>query len=127
MRFNKSSSTITAMRGDLDDYILDVDADLTTIGQVLSGRIRFGDAGSGSNGDNIAGQFVQFTTSGTPDAENIIPHTMGIVPVGYLVLWQSASGSLYQGPTGGTTDWDEDNVYLKCSVASVTFKLFLLK
>lgn len=92
----------------------------------LNGRVRFGRGTDGDRGENIAGEFQQFTTSATPDAENTIAHTLGAIPVGVIILWQDKAGSLYQGPTTGTS-WTSTNIYLKCTVASVAFKVFLIQ
>lgn len=93
---------------------------------MLQGRVSFGTGVDGINGQNVSGQFQQFTTSGTPDAENTIAHTVGSIPLGCLVLWQDKAGSLYQGPSTGTA-WTSTEIYLKCSVATVTFLVFLVK
>jgi len=103
-----------------------VDADLTSLFLAMQGRLRFGDGGDGDRGENIHGEFQQFTTSATPDAENTVSHTLGSVPVGCLVLGQDKAGSLYQLSDTGTA-WTSSNLYLKCDVASVTFLVFLLK
>ena len=104
-------------------YILAVDNDLVNIFNVIKGRVRFGDAVDGYRGENIAGEFKIFTTSGTPNAENTITHGLGAVPVGWLVVSKDKAGDLY----AGTTTWTSTKLYLKCSVASVTYKIFLLK
>lgn len=103
-----------------------VDADLTSLFTAMQGRLRFGDGGDGDRGENIHGEFQNFTTSATPDAENTIAHTLGSVPIGYLILGQDKSGSLYQLSATGTA-WTSSNIYLKCDVASVNFLVFLLK
>jgi len=87
MRIVKKSSTITFKRGDNDSYVNDVDSDLTGIVQALSGRLRLGTGTDGTAGENLSGEFQQFTTSATPNAENTVAHTVGSVPVGYLILW----------------------------------------
>lgn len=114
------------IRGNAESQITSLNRDLQSLFSALQGRVRFGIGTDGFNGENIAGQFQQFTTSGTPDAENTITHTLGSVPVGYIILWQDKAGSLYQGPSTGTA-WTPSNVYLKCNVASVTFLVFLLQ
>lgn len=126
MRLSKVCTLTTFNRGHQDDYASDADGDLHTLFLALSGRLRFGDGTTATNGENISGQFVDVTTSATPDAENTIAHTVGSVPVGYLVLHQDKAGTLYQGPTTGTS-WTSTALYLKCNVASVTYKLFLLR
>lgn len=106
--------------------IRQVDADFDSLFTCLQGRVRFGPGTSGNDGENVYGQWLTVTTSATPDAENTFAHTCGSIPIGYLVVWQDKAGSIYQSPTNGT-DWTSQNIYLKCNVASVTFKLFLLK
>ena len=87
------------------------------------GRVRFGTGDDGVGGENIAGEFQVFTTSGTPDAENTVTHTVGSVPIGYIVLKQDKAGSLYLGSSA----WTSTDVYLKCDVATVAFTIFLLR
>lgn len=100
--------------------------DINKLYLCLQGRVRFGRGSDGDRGENMAGEFQQFTTSGTPNAENTIAHTIGAIPVGYIIVWQDKAGTLYQGPTTGTA-WTSTNIYLKCSVASVTFSVFLIQ
>ena len=108
---------------DQTGYILAVDNDLVNIFNVLKGRVRFGDAIDGYRGENIAGEFKTFVTSATPNAENTISHGLGAVPVGWLVVSKDKAGDLY----ASTTAWTSTKLYLKCSVASVSYKVFLLK
>lgn len=110
----------------LNEQIRTLDLNMSNLFSALQGRIRFGDGSDGEPGENISGEFQQFTTSATPNAENTIAHTLGAIPLGYFILWQDKAGSLYQGPTTGTS-WTSINIYLKCDVASVTFNVFLLK
>lgn len=106
--------------------IIQVDSDLDTLFSCLQGRVRFGPGTSGYDGENVFGQWITITTNAVANTEDTFTHTCGTIPVGYLVVWQDKAGSLYQSPTVGT-DWTTTSIYLKCSVASVTFKLFLLK
>lgn len=105
--------------------IINYDTDINAIINCINGRVRFGSGTSGNNGENIQGQFLQITTNGVANTEDNFTHTLSSIPVGYIILWQDKAGSLYQGPTTGTA-WTSSKIYLKCSVASVTFKLFLL-
>lgn len=111
---------------DLADQIRRLNDDLTNITEAFKGRIDFGTGVDGENGINMAGQFQEFTTSATPDAENTIAHTIGSIPIGVIIMHQDKAGALYQGPTTGT-NWTATNVYLKSDVASVTFNIFLVK
>lgn len=100
--------------------------DLSKLFTCLSGRVRFGPGTSGNDGENIYGQWLNITTNAIANTETTFTHSCGVIPVGYLVVWQDKAGSLYQGPTTGTA-WTTTSISLKCSVASVVFKLFLLK
>jgi peptidoglycan hydrolase-like protein with peptidoglycan-binding domain len=109
----------------LDEQVRILQRQLDKLTFALQGRISLGTGVDGSPGQNVQGEFQQFTTSATPDAENTITHTLGSVPIGFIVLWQDKAGSLYQSPTSGT-DWTSTSVYLKCEVASLTALIFLL-
>ena len=106
--------------------VIEIDRDLGNIINCLQGRVRFGPGTSGNDGENMAGQWLTITTNAVANTEDTFTHTCGSIPVGYLIVWQDKAGSLYQSPTNGT-DWTSSSIYLKCSVASVTFKLFLIK
>ncbi len=128
MKLTKQSSIAGAERdpNKFKNLVRAFDNDLKNIVFALNGRIRFGGGGDGDRGENIAGEFQEFTTSATPDAENTLAHGLGSIPIGYLILGQDKAGSLYQLDDTGTA-WTATNIYLKCDVASVTFLVFLLK
>jgi hypothetical protein len=71
--------------------------------------------------DNFAAKTVTFTSSATPDAENVVAHTLGKVPVGYIVYGRDKAGVLYSG----TTAWTTANIYLKSNIASVEYKIIV--
>lgn len=123
-RSNYNSSRYAQDKFDNSD-IINYDTDFNQVVNCLNGRVRFGPGTSGNDGENIQGQFLQIITDAVANTETTFTHTMGAIPVGYLILWQDKAGSLYQGPTTGTA-WTKTSISLKCSVASVTFKLFLL-
>lgn len=104
----------------------DVDTDLRNIFYILQGQIRFGNGDDGESGENISGEFQQFISDATPDTEFSVTHTLGAIPIGYIIMGQDKAGNLYQLSTTGTS-WTTTTVYLKCDTASVTFKIFLLK
>lgn len=108
------------------DYERDIDKDLNNLFLFTQGRVRFGNGTSGNDGENVSGQFLRITTNAVINTEDTFSHTIGAIPIGYIVLWQDKAGSIYQGPTTGTA-WTNSNIYLKCSVASVSCLLFLLK
>jgi hypothetical protein len=117
------TSNLSSRKNDLSQYDKNLDADISSLFTALKGRVRFGSSTDGYRGENISGEFQVFTSNATPDTEDAIAHTIGAIPVGYIVLKQDKAGSLYMS---GTT-WTSSNVYFKCNVASVAFTIFLLK
>lgn len=93
---------------------------------VFQGRVSFGTGVDGVSGQNIEGEWHTYTSNAVANTEDTLGHTIGAVPLGYIVVYQDKAGSLYQGPATGTA-WTSSNIYLKCSVASVAFLLFLVK
>lgn len=123
MKVSKSSDFVDFDKTDPTRWIRGVDSDLSNIVTALQGRIRFGPNNSTMNkGENILGQFITYTTNGTPNTQDMVVHNLGSTPVGYLVVNKNKAGDIYTGATA-----DSSNIYLKCSVASVTVVLFLLQ
>lgn len=69
--------------------------------------------------DNVDCRDCQFTSSGTPDAENTVAHTLGKVPTGFIVYSINKGAVVYKG----TTAWTSTNIYLKVNVATVAVKI----
>lgn len=105
--------------------IINSDTDINNIINCLNGRVRFGLGTSGNNGENISGKFLTIVSNAIANTESTFTHNMGSIPVGYLVIGQDKAGSLFQLKNTGTA-WTNSTISLKCSVASVTFNLFLL-
>ena len=122
----KQSKWTNSLNADIQDHIVGVDTDLINITNCLNGRVRFGTGTDGQSGENLAGEFQNFTSNGSANTEFNVAHTIGSVPIGYIILWQDKAGSLYQGPATGTA-WTASQISLKCSVASVNFLIFLLR
>ncbi len=123
-------SNYNASRYATDKYdnsdVKNYDTDFNTVFACLQGRVRFGPGTSGNKGENIDGVFLTITTNGTANTETTFTHTLGSVPVGYIILWQDKAGSIYQGPTTGTV-WTSTTISLKGSAISINAKLFLLQ
>jgi len=94
--------------------------------QLASGRVRFGSGTDGARGENIAGEFQQFTSHASANTEFSVTHTLNAVPIGAIVFWKDKAGELYQGPSTGTA-WTTTTVYFKSTGTSVTFLVFLVK
>lgn len=127
MRLNKLSPSF---RTDEDDpRYKQVDADLQNLFLITQSRVRFGDGTDGTNGENIAGQFQDYTSSGSIGTELSLAHTIGSVPVGVIILAQDLAGHLLGLPAGGggATAWTSTEVFFTSDASSVTFKVFLIK
>ena len=99
---------------------------LTFLNTFAQGRVRFGAGVDGERGENLSGEWQVFTSDATPDTEFTVTHTVGSVPIGIIVAGQDKAGSLYQLDDTGTA-WTATSVFLKSDVASVEFRVFLLK
>lgn len=127
MNTSKTSNFNDFDKKDPTNWAREIDNDLGIIFLALQGRIRFGaNSGTVNKGENILGQFVTYTTNATPNTEDTVPHKLGSIPVGYIVVSKSKAGDIYQKATTGTA-WTNQNLYLKCTVASVSVTLFLLQ
>ena len=71
--------------------------------------------------DNSSVSIVTLTTSGTPDTETAIAHTLKRTPIGYFVVSKDKAGIIYDG----STSWTSTNIYLRSDVASVTTKVII--
>jgi hypothetical protein len=111
---------------DSKEQIRILQTQLNKLYTLAQGRISFGTGVDGENGQNISGQFQTYVSNATPNTEDTLAHTIGSIPLGYIVLSQDKAGSVYQQASTGTA-WTKSAIYLKCSVASVTFSLFLVK
>jgi hypothetical protein len=90
------------------------------IARVINGLISFGTA-DGKPG-NMAGAWFSGTTSAGADTEFAVTHNLGRVPQGWLTISVDKAGVVYKG----TTVWTNKLMYLKCNVASVTIKIFVV-
>jgi hypothetical protein len=107
-------------------WVSEVDTDLKNLFLCLQGRVRFGNSTNNLSGENIMGEFVVYTTNATPNTEDKISHTLGSIPVGYLVISKDKACDVYQKSNTGTA-WTTTNIYLKATVASASVTLFLLQ
>lgn len=125
MEIIKKSSIIKSVEDKdlLTDYLNQVDDDLRTLFTFSQSKVRFGDGTNGSRGENISGEFRVVDDSGDADAEIEITHTLGAVPIGFIVVNIDKAGVVYSSDTA----WTSTKCYLKCSVANCEIKVFLLK
>ena len=123
MNVSKTSNLKDFNKGDATQWAGAVDNDLSIIFLVLQGRVRFGSTGKTVNkGENILGQFVTYTSNATPNTQDTVPHNLGSVPVGYIVVSKDKAGDVYKSAA-----FTSMNMYLKCSAASTTVTMFLIQ
>ena len=72
--------------------------------------------------ENVEAYLVEATANSAAGEDTNITHTLGRDPIGYLILSQHASGGFYEG--SGTND--NTNLFIKCSTASVRFKVAVI-
>lgn len=108
--FNQFASELTPFQRALMRAALDQNLNLDAI---LNRGIRFE--------DNCDVRITDFTSSGTPDAENAVAHRLGKIPTGYLVALIDKACSVYKGGTA----WTSSNIYLKVNVATVVTKIIV--
>ena len=70
---------------------------------------------------NLLAKYIVFTSNGTANTEDTIPHKLGSIPVGYVVIKQDKAGIIYDSKTA----WTSTNLYLTSSVASVAWTLMV--
>lgn len=117
-------------------WVNGADTDIKNIATALQGRLRFGSnssstaspnvgssSASSTMGENIAGQFVTFTTPAIANTSFTVPHDLGSTPVGHIVASKSASVDVYGEPS----TWNANNITLKATSASTQVTLFLMK
>lgn len=115
-------------KGNTDSQVRRLDANLTKVFQSLQSRVRFGNGTDSQFGENMAGQFKQFTSNAIRNTENTIAHGLGKIPLGITIIWQSSVGQLYGNPLGtNVTAWTDTQIFLKCDYDSVEFLIFVLK
>ena len=100
-----------------------LDQDMQQLFLMSQGRVRFGTGTSTDRGENIHGEFLDIATNATPDTEDAFSHTLGSVPIGYIVIGRDKGAVIYDG----TTAWTATDIYLRSNVATVAAKIFLLK
>lgn len=109
-----------------DEQIKQIWVQIDKIIHCLQGRVSFGTGVDGVSGQNIEGEWQSFTTPAGADTEFNVAHTIGSVPLGYIVVSQDKAGNLYQQAGTGTA-WTSIQISLKCSASSVSFLVFLVK
>jgi hypothetical protein len=94
---------------------------LTSIATKINGLISFGQAKNGSWAGNLDAQFLNVTPKAV-DAEFAVPHGLGRVPGGYIVVRSSSASVLYDSGGG---NWTDTTLYLRSSAPAGTFQVLV--
>lgn len=70
--------------------------------------------------ENFDGVFVTYTSNGVADTEDTVAHTLGKVPVGFIVTDIDKGGVVYR-----SSALTSANLLLKCSAVSATVTIFV--
>jgi hypothetical protein len=96
---------------------------LQLLGKVIAGNVSFGHSTSNTDQDiNLDCFKVTGTAPGTANTEFAISHSLGRIPIGFLVASVDQAAIIYKS----TTAWTSSHVYLKCNVASVNYLVILI-
>lgn len=85
--------------------------------RAVNGKLSFGDGSQSSQSGNVDGHTkeVVFTNANT-DYE--VPHGLGRVPIGIIVLDVTADGAVLRGGSRGS--WSTTRLFVRCNVAGTT-------
>lgn len=91
--------------------------------KVLAGNVSFGSTMDNTGQDqNIQGYKAMGTTPATPNTQFSINHSLGRIPIGFLVISLNAVATIY----AGTTAWTSTTIYLACNQSSVAYSLIVI-
>ncbi len=83
----------------------------------INGKLTFGDGTHSSQSGNIDGQWKEVTfTSANTDYE--VPHGLGRLPVGVIVLDVNVDGAVVRGGSRGS--WSPTRMFVRCNQAGAT-------
>ncbi|MGH7411398.1 MAG: hypothetical protein ACREJ6_10140 [Candidatus Methylomirabilis sp.] len=96
---------------------------LVDVFEKINGLISFGDGSHATQSGNINGQWIEGVTPSVADTEFEVFHGLGKRATGFFVLQMDKAAILYVSNIGS---WASDVLYLKCNVASVTFRIIVV-
>lgn len=95
-------------------YITD---SIRNIIRTINGRLTFGDGLHSSQSGNIDGQ-VKEVVFANANTDYEVPHGLGRVPIGIIVLDVNADGAVVRGGSRGS--WSPTRMFVRCNTAGVT-------
>lgn len=70
---------------------------------------------------NFDAVWVAYVSNATPDTEDTVPHNLGRIPKGRIVMTADKAGSVIDG----TTVFTDTNIFLQSNVATLTVNLIV--
>lgn len=95
------------------DLLLLIEDILTNLGNLLNRGLNFD--------DNFDGVEVSYISNAVVDTQDTVAHTLGRIPVGFIVTDINTGGVVYRTGTAFTAT----NMFLKCSKAGASIKLLI--
>lgn len=86
------------------------------IAEAVNGRLTLG---VGAEGDNLAGRWMHFTTTGV---EQELTHNLGVVPTGFLVIVPPRFSFIDKGAAA----WTKTTISVICGEMNQAVSLFIL-
>lgn len=115
---------IIIAEGGLTNQQIAVIADtLRNIIRAINGRLTFGDGTRSGHSGNIDGQIKEVTfVSANTNYE--VPHGLGRVPIGIIVLSADADGAVVR--SADLDNWGVTTLYVRCNVAGTTARFVVV-
>lgn len=83
----------------------------------LNGRISFGDGTQSSQAGNIDGHTKEVVFA-SADTDYEVPHGLGRIPIGIIVLYVDADGAVVRSASRGS--WNNTRLFVRCNTAGAT-------
>jgi hypothetical protein len=90
---------------------------LRTLQRAVNGKLTFGNGANSSQSGNVDGHTKEVTFT-TADTDYEVPHGLGRVPIGVLVLDVNQDGAVVRGGSRGS--WSATRLFVRCNVAGTT-------
>lgn len=115
---------IVSTEGKLTDIQIAAIVDsIRNILRTLNGLLTFGDGSNSSQSGNVDGQTKEVTfVNANSDYE--VPHGLGRLPIGILVLDTNTDGAVVHGGSQGS--WGSERMFVRCNVAGTTARFVVV-
>jgi hypothetical protein len=88
----------------------------------INGHLSLGNGITGHRAGNIDAQYIDFLCPAVANTEFIVPHGLGRVPVGYMIVREDRAANVYDSSVGS---WSPTLAYFKCNVASTSIRILM--